>query len=620
MIITQKIDKFPYGQIDTIEDRKIPKGAASKALDWIPQGDRIELRRGNHLIGSDDGAGKVTGLHVGYKANGAQVLFKTYARKLKFFDESLATPAWVENGSNILPAAANGEETSFDNYSSLAGAQVFLSSPNTGLFKIMVANPGSYTDLTDSTKNFAGYLKAYFNRIILWYRLKDKTGIYGSYIDSQNYTTVAAEVLASVATGTLAFKGGGATRTCFGVQITVTATGEIFVDDYNGVLTGSLGNTGTVNYTTGAFTTTATGAGTADYQWENSNNGGLGDFTKSATRLAGQGFIFRQDDGGGSALGVGIYSDILFCLHQKRTWQLALTRDDTGATNLPFRDRVGIPNVRAYVPTGSGIYYVDDQNSNDVQLRLLTLQQLSGLVVPVSVSKKAVRGIILGVDLTAYLFDKAAMIEWGDYVVLACRRANSDVNDRVLLYNTKSGAFSWHNYFVSCFAIYNGILVAGDSVSNNVYELFSGWDDDDSEITTNYWETELSDHDIEELKKTRRLVLQGLISVEQGYDIYVNPDNNGYTKLGTSISGSGTYVDKGQAISIGSNMLGTQQIGGSGTSLSAYNYEHAIRLGISKYERVKLKFVATGLGYVSIGSYKWWKIARHGKKVLNKYS
>ena len=618
MLLTKKIEQFPYGQIDTIEDKKIPSGAASSSLNWIPLGDRIELSRGYKIIGSDDGIGRVTGIHTMVKADGTQVLLKSYARKIKFYDETLGTPDFTEIGSNLLPAAASGEDISFDNYSSLAGAQTFISSPSSGLYKIMCANPGSYTNITDTAKNFAGRIRVYFNRIILWFRLKDKTGIYGSYIDTATYTTVTAEAAVSVASGTLAFKAGDAKRTCFGVVVNVTGTGEVFTDDYNGVLTGSLGSTGTINYTSGVFTTTASGAGTVDYQWENSNTNGLGDFTKSGTRTAGQGFVFRQDDAGGSAQGVGVYGDVLYCLHVLRTWQLAITTTDTGATNLPYRDKVGIPNHRAYVPTGQGIYYVDDANSNDTQLRLLTLEQLSNLVKPKSVSKRTTKGIILGVDLSNYNFDQAAMVEWGDYILCACRRNNSAANDRVLIYNQKTGAISWRDYYVSCFAIKNGLVYAGDSVSNNVYELFSGFDDDDSLDSSNFWETELSDLQVDELKKVKKLRLQGLIGVDQGYDVYASIDNGAFTKRG-SISVNGSYVDKGNAVLIGSNGVGVNILGGGSGRVNAYNYEHAISLRLDKFSEVKLRFVATGIGYLSINKYEWFNILRMGQRLPNKY-
>lgn len=616
-LLSQRIASFPYGQIDTIEDRKIPSGAASAALDWFALGDRIELSRGYRLVGSDDGVGRVTGIHVMVQADGTQVMLKSYARKIKYFNEGLATPDFNEIGSDTLPAAADGDELTFDNYSSLAGAQTFFSSPSSGLYKIMCANPGSITDLTDGTKNFAGRIRIYFNRIILWFRLKDKTGIYGSYIDAANYTTVTAEVTAAN-TGTLAFKSSAPTATCFGIVLTLDAGGEVYTDDFNGNLTGSLGGTGTIDYTTGIYTVTGAGTSKTDYQWEDSNDNGLGDFTKDSTRVAGQGFVFRQDDAGGNAQGVGIYGAILYCLHVLRTWQLTITEDDTGATNLPYRDKVGIPNHRAYVPTGSGVYYVDDANSKDVQLRLLTLQQLSGLVIPTSVSKRTVKGIILGVDLSNYSFDQGAMIEYGDYIVVACRRNASAVNDRVLFYNQKTGAICWRDYFASCFAIYNEELYAGDSVSNNVYQLLSGFDDDDSIISSNFWDTELSNLGLAELKKCKRLRLQGLIVPDQSYDVYASVDSGGFTLRG-SIDGKGTYVDRGNSVQIGNSGVGINPVGGSNAGVSAYNYEHELPLNLDKFDEIKLRFVATGIGYVSINRYEWFNIRPMGQKLPNKY-
>jgi hypothetical protein len=386
------VTTFPYGVMNTVDDQAIPHGAASAALNWLSMGDRIELRRGMQLLGDDYGAGKVAGLHVARKADGTEIPYKKVGRKLFYYNST--TEAWVEVGSNLFPAAAESDHVSFANYNSLAGAQMFFSSPNSGFYKIMTANPGDYTDLTDGSKNFKGYINILFSRVRLWGRTADPSGIYGSHIDNQQYTTVSAEALASVASGTLAFKGGGSKRTCFAVSITVTASGEVFTDNYNGVLTGSLGHTGTINYTTGAFTTTASGAGTADYQWEDSTDEGLGDFTKSSPRTAGQGFVFRQDDGG-AAQTVEPYGDSDFCFHDKITYELKLTNTDTNATNLPFRDKVGVPNWRAAKGTGDGVYYIDITDKTDPQFRLMTLDALSSRVLPRSISKRKTNTTVL---------------------------------------------------------------------------------------------------------------------------------------------------------------------------------------------------------------------------------
>jgi hypothetical protein len=184
------------------------------------------------------------------------------------------------------------------------------------------------------------------------------------------------------------------------------------------------------------------------------------------------------------------------------------------------------------------------------------------------------------------------------------------------VYHKKTGAIDFTTFTVSCLANYNGTVIMGDTITGNVYTLFSGFTDDDSEFE-NFFEGDLSDLDIEELKKTKHLILKGKISRDQAYDVYLDLDNNGYVYVGT-ISGDGNYVDFGQATSIGSTMVGESTVGG-GDEIDVYYYEHALRLSRGKFNRGKLKFVATGVGYASITGYKWHDIHLYGKKILAKY-
>src|SRR5215210_7017966 len=220
----KEVKTFTKGTINSIEDHSIPDGSASDSKNWLTKGDKIELRRGYKVLGTEQtGTGKIDGLHTTFKADGTQILFRKRGRKLEYYNT--ATSDWAETGTDIFPVAALTDEASFANYASLAGNQMFVTTPNAGPFKIMTANPGSYTDLTDSAKNFQGYIKIKQNRMFLWNRNKDKTGVYGSYIDTATYTTVSAEAVGTgdgvttTFTGTLAFKGGRAVRTCFGVVI-----------------------------------------------------------------------------------------------------------------------------------------------------------------------------------------------------------------------------------------------------------------------------------------------------------------------------------------------------------------------------------------------------------------
>jgi len=186
----KEVKTFIKGTINSIEDHSIPDGAASDSLNWRTLGDKIELRRGYKVLGTEQsGTGSIDGIHTAFRADGTQVVFRKRGRKLEYYNT--ATSDWSETGTDIFPVAAASDEASFSNYASLAGNQMFVCSPNAGPFKIMVANPGSYTDLTDAAKNFQGYIKIKQNRMTLWNRNKDKTGIYGSYIDAAAYTGIA---------------------------------------------------------------------------------------------------------------------------------------------------------------------------------------------------------------------------------------------------------------------------------------------------------------------------------------------------------------------------------------------------------------------------------------------
>lgn len=610
---SKTVANFDKGLITSIEDYSIKDGASSASNNWVHKGDKIELRKGFLIYGTElSGTGKVTGLHTTYKANGTEILYRKRGRKLEYYNT--ATSDWSEVGTDLFLATASTDHVTFANYNSLAGAQMFFSSPNTPIRKIMTANPDTCNNISHY---YGGYIKVKQNRMFLWGRTTDKTGIYGSYIDTEAYTTVTAETVGSgngvqvTFTGTLA---GVSTPqiTCFAVTIYESGgAAETFTDDYNGVLTGSAGGTGTINYSTGAFSVTfaAAPANTANnikatYQTENINANGVLDFTKSSPRTAGQGFVFRQDDGGGDVMSVETYGATEYCFHKLKTWALTLTADDTDATNLIYREHVGIPNLRAAVATGDGIYYADDYNQTDPKFRLLTLNNASTQVIPLPVSDQ--------LNLQDYRFDKAAAIEWGNYILFACRQKDSTENNAIFAYNKKYKLWDKHDYNVSCFAIYNGALVAGDSITENVYELFSGFDDNGTTYS-NSWESNLTKQDIEDLKKTRKLWVQGEISRDQSLNIYVSVDRGDYVLVGTQ-TGTDSNVDSTARGLIGSDAVGTETLG-SGISINVYNYVKEIRLVLGRYREIKVKFEATAIGYVSVSEFTYHDIINYPAKL-----
>jgi len=166
-------NNFNKGTIDTIEDFSIPEQASSKSLNWLTKGDKIELSGGYSIIDDSHilpGLGRVTGLHIASKVDGTKQAFYSYGKKVKYLENSV----WKEIGTDILGTNADGEDISFTEYISLSGYQTWFSSPNSGLYKILTANPSNYIDITDTTKNFSGYISAYNSRLFLWYKKKAK--------------------------------------------------------------------------------------------------------------------------------------------------------------------------------------------------------------------------------------------------------------------------------------------------------------------------------------------------------------------------------------------------------------------------------------------------------------
>ena len=814
-LVEKVIDDFQYGVIDTIESKDVPDGASSKSLNWQTFGDKIELRRGSVAIGTESTVpGSILGLRTANRPDGTSVVFRKNGQKCEYFVYGISTD-WAECGTNMFGAAGANDDACFEPYNSLSGNQMLVSSPNSGLFKIMVASPSTFINLSADV-NYYGLLRMKITQgsMIAWAKnantttggTPDRTGVYRSHIDAQNsYKTITNESIAigngtsttftgtlngkvsdpqahvfalkltaptgapatissiiktgtpssgvfapftkitaaahglstgdtviisglaasTAGTGTITSTGYGGTLDGSGTQFltqlsvgsvivasgftfsnplrqqavatvasisdnthltfsgfsyidagsgsftftnmsqivntplkvssvidannfnvtldstnyqpyasggTVTKT-ETIVDDYNGRLSSQSGATGTINYTSGAFSLTLTNPATnaqsilATYLYDNSNRGGITDFTSSVPRVAGEGTTFRQDDEGSDMQNSFSYNGHEFCMHKLRSWDLTMPLDDVKFTNLPYRARVGIPYWRAGVATSTGVYYINAIDLNNIKLEKLALNQYSTDIVPSPLSKKVnEERITLGVVLDGYVFDQASMVEFGDLILCACRTSGSAVNNRVIAYNKLTGSIDYLDYTVNCFAIVGSQLWAGDSITGNVYSILYGFADGNANIN-NSWEGKLDSlnqpgsPELLHIKKCRKLILQGLISIGQSYNLYAQTDAGDYILVG-SISGTGNYVDRSQAVSvtIGYGSIGTNDIGGSSDTINAYNYEKAFKLPLGRFVLVRLKIQATGVGYVSLSRERWHDIQVKTLNILKKYS
>lgn len=599
----REIKSFTKGVHNKFDSEIIKDDAYSDALGWITKDGAFELSRGREVLGSQGAAGNAL-VHRAYKVNGDSVLFRKTGTKIQYWNGT----AWADTITGLTADAP----TTFANYSSLAGAFVYIFSTD-GIYKIVTANPASYTALYDSAKNFKGLGLIDKGRTILWGQVKDPTGLYGSYIDAQNstvYTTVSGEALLAVESGTLAFKAGGATRTCFAVTITDTSSGEVFTDNYDGTLTGSAGGTGTINYTTGAFTITGqTGAGTATYQWENSNAKGVTDFTKSAPRVASEGFVFRQDIGGDKIMQVLVLDGDYFSIKQKSIYALRLSADDTDADNNVFRTGVGVKSRTSAVATSDGILMIDTSNEEEPTIRIITRNEFGDNYDLVEKFQHFKFG--------NYRYDDAVMYSFGPYTLIACKTPSADANDRVLFCDYLNKTVDIVPFQVKSFTQDGSTLYTGDSLSQSVYKTFNGFDDL-GDIIQNYLiskKDNLGDSTV--LKKEKKLFLRGRIAIGQDYDVFGIFDDGSETLLG-NVSSLAGYVDTSNPDTIGSSIIGEDMIGGSSDSI-VYPYLTLLKIKTPKFRVRNLKYVANGFGYVSVNEQIDWDIYTFERKIPAKY-
>ncbi len=620
-----QISRF-YGLNTNIKDLKTLKaGVSPDSLNWITggkDGDHIELRRGQALLGqtrNTDINGKVTGIGVGIKYDGSEVPFFSHTRKVKYYDST--TDDIIEVGTNLLPVGASGEDLWFQPYQNLAGSFMYLGSPNSSVYKIPIANPGSAKDQSVSNYRW-GVFHVGQNRAFAGQRNgttagnKDKTGLYLSYIDKallSSYTQVTGESYGTGDAVTLTFAHTltDITGVRTAMYVSVTDGVETFVDDRNGNMVGTAGGTGTVNYSTGAVSVTFAvapanlAAITCSYYHETSTTAGLLDFTGSGN---GQGKSFRQDDAAGNLMAIFNLNTIEYCFHLLKTWQFQSSLDDTNSTNLPYRN-VGIPYTRSAFQTPEGIIFADLSRPNDPKFRRLqVLQATTNLTIePLSLSDV--------LDLSPYAFDYCTAFRWGDFEIFSVQEkvngSPNTYNSRTFIRNVLSKAWDLLDYYISCPAEYNGTLIAGDSLSNNVFTLFSGWDED-GDIITNHWTSSDLDLNYDGLKNCRRMVIDGLIQPNQSFDVSLSFDGGAFSKVYT-IEGNGTYVDTGINTYIGGSVLGSKVLGGGGGE-TAHPFEIDFPINTDKFIYVRIKIEALGIGYVSVNGFTFKDIRDKGRK------
>jgi hypothetical protein len=594
-MIDFKTQGYVKGVQNKLPAETIDQSAAFDALAWTSIDGYLELNRGRQAIGAEGALGGVDAQIFAPKKNGDKVLFRKINTRIQYLDGN----TWTD----VITGLTDGAKYSFNSYISQAGAYLIATGVD-GIYKIATANPASFKSMFDTTKNYKGFSIINEQRMFMWDISSpniDKTGVYLSKIDPQgtNYVTVTNENLGASGnttyTGTLAQATG--VRFVFGLLITGTtgAGVETFRDNYAGGLVGSLGGTGTINYATGAYSITFNGVVTsgnveADYQYEDSNSGGITDFTFSAPRQAGEGDIIPQEYLGEPIQNILVFEGKYYSFKKTCVYELDLTNDDTNATNIVYRSDIGIPSMRSCISTGKGMVYLDTANPSKPLLSILQRNPIGGNLEPV--------------DLTPlfkwenYQYDNCALDTYGEFILVSCNRPESTFNDRTMLVNVgQQYSVDISYYGANVFSKNGGDLFTGDSLTETTYQIFSGFDDL-GDVIENYWIGKAETYGSDNLKRFRFIRFKGVIDPDQVIEVYCQFDDGDFTLLGT-IRGDQSYVDYTSSQAIGTNGIGTAPIGGALVALG-YNYLMQMRVRVPKFRTRTLRFIATGIGYASV--------------------
>ncbi len=609
--IEKPVKVFDKGIVDEIGAESIPAGTSSESINFLDLGDRIELVRGQQAKGTDTfSSNKLQGIFAVKDSSGAYHMYKKDGTKLKRYRST--TDDW-----NDVITGLPDEDLYGAPYRSPAGAFLWLSSKNSGLFRINLANPDDYVDFYDVSKNFKGWITVQDNRMWL---LNDNATLYLSYIDDDwPYTPITSESLGTGDGATLTFTGTVGHPLVAGNTFSiVTGDGITVTDNGNGTLSSLTdASTGTINYTTGAVSVTFAVAPTMsativmNYSYEKPKTHGLADFTyTSPIRTAGQGSFLFQGQTDDALKSVWSYDGIFYVMHSNSIWAVDLTDDDTNATNKIYRQNTGISNALAAVSTGDGIYFIDDSANGQKALRLLAYNDLSGSkVLPISKSAQ--------VHLDNSYFDDCAMYEFKDFIAFTSKSdADLTYNDTLWLYNKKWNLLNKMDGTFRGLVEMDGQLFGGSSVDNNVYEIFTGFDDDDSEIL-GVWEGNAWTLDLEELKKLKRFVVEGDIGESQSMGVDLSYDGGAFEEIGI-IDGDGSYVDTSASQQYGTTGYG-EGVYGSGETVTASRYMREFRTRSDKFYRVRVRFRALGIGYLNIRQYNFRDVRRSLSRVPSKF-
>lgn len=381
---------------------------------------------------------------------------------------------------------------------------------------------------------------------------------------------------------------------------------EMFEDDGNGNLKSTLGDTGTINYVNGAFTINT------QVPIPNGLNIDSIAFTGIPGVIDFQPGFWQQF--GGQLKAVKFFANQLYEFHEINTWLLTLgysSQTSASGTQQMYRQNMGAPFFRSAYEKGDGILFLDNTMQNNPHFRELQISDFNNAVEPDDLSAD--------LDLSQNNFSQCLVGSIGNYDFLSCQSINNAIakgyNDTCYLRNNISGMWDKTDFRVACMDSYNGTILAGDTISQNIFQLFVNVDDDGSPIN-NQWTGGLMNLNMSGLKRFYYFLIDIYIGISQTFNIYLQFDTGAFVLIGT-VNGTDSDVDRNDSVVIGQGLSGNNVIGGAGNGqIFGYRCRRQINWVSDLFEYIAPKFQCTKFGALQVNEFGFMSIRQKPQRVL----
>lgn len=371
------------------------------------------------------------------------------------------------------------------------------------------------------------------------------------------------------------------TSSVFPINTTLSKL-ELFEDGGNGILKSTFGSSGTINYVSGAFTINTQAPIPNTLNIDSICFLGIPGVVTFAPGFWAQ--------FGGPIKAVKFFSNALYQFHTINTWLINLgfaSATSTTGTNgqEQYRQNLGTSFFRAAYEKGEGILFLDDTEQNNPHFRILQFTNTTA-IEPEDLSED--------MDFSGYDPSTCAISSIGNYDFISLQSivngASKGHNDTTFLRNNISGFYDKTDFRISVMDTYNGAVIAGDTISQNVFQLFTGQDDDGAPINAN-WDSGKMNLGFMGLKQFGLFHIEGFIGPSQVLNIYAQWDSGKYVLIG-SVYGNGKYVNMNNSIVIGQGIGGNNTIGGTGNGqLTGYYFTQDIPVWTPLFQYVSIRFV-----------------------------